>query len=167
MSDCVWLVDIGYVVKAAKKSDMKLNYIAARDLLTRHYGSVSAYLFNSIDYAYGIPAGLQAFYNTMTNQGMVVRLHPMSGDSAAGSHRQRRVDVDFACHAVWQASLPETRVLVLTTGDQDMVPAAELCKNQFGVEIILFTFNSDVSSALAGFADQSIRFENFRSELEL
>ena len=40
-------------------------------------GPARAFLFNGYDEVYGIPAGLQAFYDEMERQGMVVRLQPM------------------------------------------------------------------------------------------
>lgn len=166
MSECAWLVDMGYVVKAAKKSGMKLDYVLGRQLLSSRYGPAAVFLFNSYDHAYGIPDGLKKFYHAMEQQGMVVCLHPMSGDSAAGTHRQSRVDVDLASHAVWQASLGDTKKVVLTTGDQDMVPAAKLCQDKFNVQIVLFTFRSDVSRNLADLADEQLFFEDHRGELD-
>jgi len=166
MSECAWLVDMGYVVKAAKKSPMKLDYVIGKQLLSCRYGPAAVFLFNSYDPAYGIADGLRGFYHAMELQGMVVSLHPMSGESAAGNHRQRRVDVDFASHAVWQASLQNVKTLVLTTGDQDMAPMAKLCQERFKVKIVLFTFRSDVSQALADLTDERIFFEDHRDELD-
>jgi len=165
MAGTVWLVDMGYVVKTAKKSGMRLDYVLARDLLGTRFGETHAFLFNSVDDAFGIPDGLRAFYRAMEAQGMVVRLHPMTGEAAAGTHRQRRVDVDLASHAVWQASLPDTRVIVLTTGDQDLVPAVELCRERFGVFIVLFAFQHDVSRALREAVDDWLCIEDFRDRL--
>jgi len=165
MSECAWLVDMGYVVKTAKKTGVKLDYLSAKALLSKLYGPTAAYLFNSFDEAYGISDGLRGFYHAMAQQGMVVCLHPMSGNTAAGDHRQRRVDVDLACHAVWQASLSDVERIVLTTGDQDMSPAAKLCQDQLGVQVVLFTFRRDVSKALADLANEHLYFEDYRETL--
>jgi uncharacterized LabA/DUF88 family protein len=166
MNECAWLVDMGYVVKAAKRNSMKLDYVIGQQLLSCRYGPTAVFLFNSYDPAYGIADGLRGFYYAMEQKGMVVCLHPMSGESAAGNHRQRRVDVDFASHAVWQASLQDVKNIVLTTGDQDMVPMAKLCQDRFNVQIVLFTFRSDVSQALANLANERIFFEDHRGELD-
>jgi len=165
MSKCAWLVDMGYVVKTAKKVGMKIDYVAAVQVLQERYEHAEAFLFNGYDDAIGIPAGLKGFYQAMEKQGMAVRLHPMTGDAAAGTHRQRRVDVDFASHAVWQSSLPDVGSLVLTTGDQDMIPAVELCRLQLGVEVVLFTFAQDVSQSLINCANDQMLFENYRAQL--
>jgi hypothetical protein len=166
MSKAAWLVDVGYVVKTAGKGGMKLDYVAAERLLAGRYGPVSTFLFNSYDNAYGVPDGLAGFYDLMEQRGMVVRLHPMSGDEATGSHRQRRVDVDLACHAIWQASLPDVEHVVLTTGDQDLIPAVEMCRARFGTAVVLFTFRQNVSRELAAAASERLLFEDFRSEVE-
>ncbi len=166
MSECAWLVDMGYVVKAAKESNMKLDYLAGRHLLTNRYGSTAVFLFNSLDQSYGIPDGLKKFYDAMEQQGMVACLQPMSGDPNTGDHRQRRADVDFASHAVWQASLGDVKRVVFTTGDQDMTPAAKLCQDKFGVQIVLFTFRRNVSKALTDLANEHLFFEDHRSQLD-
>lgn len=166
MGRSAWLVDMAYVVKAAKKTGLKVDYVAAREVVAERYGDVDAFLFNSYDEAYGIPDGLKAFYYAMEQQGMVVRLHPMTGDASAGSHRQRRVDVDLACHAVWQASLGGVDRLVLTTGDQDLIPAVEMCRHRFGMALTLLTFRYAVSHALVDAVDEQILFEDHRDRLE-
>ena len=166
MSECAWLVDMGYVVKVAKKINMKLDYVAGRDLLSNRYGSNAAFLFNSFDESFGIPDGLKRFYHAMEQQGMVVRLHPMSGNTGTGDHKQRRVDVDFASHAVWQASPNDVKRVVLTIGDQDMVPAVKLCQDKLGVQVVLFTFRANVSKTLADLANEHLFFEDHRSQLD-
>ena len=166
ISGSTWLVDMGYVVKAAKVSDMRLDYIAGQRFLSGRYGRTHTYLFNSFDPAYGIASGLQRFYHAMEQQGMTVRLHPMSGHTGAGDHRQRRVDVDLACHAVWQACRGEAGTVILTSGDQDLIPAVEICRAQFGVKVVLFSYHIAVSRDLVESVDERLCVEDFRRELE-
>ena len=123
MNTAAWLVDVGYVVKASEGL-FRLDYVRARRLVEERCGSTGAFLFNGYDVAYGIPAGLQAFYETMRQHGMEVRLQPMQSgapgaiDPGTQANRQRRVDVDLGAHLVWQASLADVETLVVTTGDQ-------------------------------------------------
>lgn len=166
MAQAAWLVDMAYVVKAAKKDRMKIDYVSARRLLAERYGSVSCFLFNSFDDALGVPPGLDAFYKAMEAQGMIVCLHPMSGDTAEGTHRQRRVDVDIACHAVSQAASGTVDPIILTTGDQDLIPAVVMSREQFRVSVVLFTFGHSVSHELSAAASDHLLFENFRAQIE-
>lgn len=158
MARVAWLVDVGYVVKASEGS-FKLDYIKAEEFLAENFGPARSFLFNGIDPAYGISPGLQAFYDAMTLHGMVVRLQPMQS-GPPGTNRQRRVDVDFSAHLVWQACLPETRTLVLTTGDQDFVPAVELVRHEFGKRVILFSYSVVVHQDLIAAVDEWWQFEH-------
>lgn len=160
-----WLVDMAYVVKASAKARFKLDYITAASLLGNRIGETKAYLFNGFDSKLGIPDGLKAFYHAMEAQGMTVSLQPMSGDTSAGTHVQRRVDVDIAAHLVWQASLPSIEHIVLTTGDQDFIPAARIAKKQFGKRLVLFSFERDVSGELRQLADEHLLFESHAKEI--
>ncbi|MFP4438422.1 MAG: NYN domain-containing protein [Chloroflexaceae bacterium] len=146
MAGATWLVDVGYVVKASE-GQFKLDYIAAEQIIRKQFGSTQTYLFNGFDPAYGISSGLQAFYTAMQAQGMQVRLQPMES-GPPGTNRQRRVDVDFSAHLVWQASLPEVTTLVLTTGDQDFVPAVELVRREFQKHVLLFSYEKMVNQDL-------------------
>lgn len=146
MAWVTWLVDVGYVVKASE-GKFKLDYALAERLIRDRLGPTRTFLFNGFDSAYGISSGLQAFYTAMQAQGMQVRLHPMES-GPPGINRQRRVDVDFSAHLVWQASLPETTALVLTTGDQDFVPAVELVRREFKKQVILFSYDGMVNQDL-------------------
>jgi uncharacterized LabA/DUF88 family protein len=83
----------------------------------------------------------------MQAQGMQVRLQPMES-GPPGTNRQRRVDVDFSAHLVWQASLPQVTTLVLTTGDQDFVPAVELVRREFQKHVLLFSYEKMVNQDL-------------------
>lgn len=146
MTRTTWLVDVGYVVKASE-GQFKLDYVAAEQFIKKACGPTRTFLFNGYDPAYKISGGLQAFYNTMQAHGMQVRLQPMES-GPPGTNRQRRVDVDFSAHLVWQASLPEIATLVLTTGDQDFVPAVELVRREFRKRVILFTYDGMVNHDL-------------------
>ena len=159
-----WLVDIGYVVKTAP-ARFKLDYVAARHVLQAQFGAVNTFLFNGYDEAFGIPAGLRAFYEAMEEQGMTVRLHPMAGASASRDHRQRRVDVDIAAHMVWQASLATIERIVLTSGDQDFLPAVRMVQEQFGKKLVLFAYDLNVHKALQAAADRHILFEHHQERL--
>jgi hypothetical protein len=158
MYQVVWLVDVGYVTKASE-GKFRLDYVAAERLLADTLGPTQSYLFNGFDVAYGIPPGLQAFYNAMRRQGMEVRLHPMES-GPPGTNRQRRVDVDLGAHLIWQASLPEVETIVLTAGDQDFVPAVELACSELDAKVILFTYATVVHHDLVTSADEWWRFED-------
>ncbi len=158
-----WLVDVGYVVKASE-GKFKLDYIKAERFLAETCGPVEVFLFNGIDAAYGIPTGLQAFYDAMKQRGMQVRLQPMQSGHP-GTNRQRRVDVDFSAHMVWQASLPGIETLVITTGDQDFVPAVSLVRSQMGKRVILFTYDGTVHRDLIAAADEWWRFDEKEARL--
>ncbi len=158
-----WLVDIGYVVKASE-GRFKLDYVGANDLIAARYGPASAFLFNGVDDRYGIPPGLQRFYDEMARRGMTIRLQPMQS-GPPGTNRQRRVDVDIAAHLVWKASVPEVETIVLTTGDQDFVPAAEIVREQFDKQLVLFTYSYRAHPDLVASVDERINFEDFEDLL--
>jgi uncharacterized LabA/DUF88 family protein len=157
MTRAVWLVDIGYVVKAAG-GKFKLDYVDAEAFLVETLGPTQTFLFNGFDPAYGIPDGLEGFYHAMRQRGMRVRLHPMQS-GPPGTNRQRRVDVDLSAHLVWQACRPEIDVLVLTTGDQDFVPAVEIARQELGKRVLLFTYAAYVNHDLIVAADDWWTFE--------
>lgn len=163
MINVAWLVDIGYVVRASE-GRFELDYLKAESFIKGALGPTQAFLFNGFDPAYGIPEGLQAFYYAMRRHGMEVRLHPMQS-GPPGTNRQRRVDVDFGAHLVWQASLPQIHTLVLTTGDQDFVPAVELAREKFGKRVILFTYDAEVHNDLIESVNDSWLFEDEKARL--
>lgn len=163
MTEAAWLVDIGYVVKASE-GKFKLDYLRARQVLREKCGRVRAFLFNGFDQEYGIPSGLQGFYHAMELQGFTVRLHPMQS-GAVGANRQRRVDVDLASHLVWQAGQGEIETLVMTSGDQDFVPAVEMVREKFGKRVILFAYDGNVHARLAEAVDEWWLLEDFRKRL--
>jgi len=159
----VWLVDIGYVTKASRDI-FKLDYLAARDFLQERCGPTKGMLFNGYDLAYGIPDGLDKFYGVMRGHGLDVRLHPMmSGEE--GMNRQRRVDVDLCARMVWEASLDHVKWVILTTGDQDFIPAVELLRERSGKRVVLFTYNKNVHLELARNVDEWWRFEDDEDRL--
>jgi len=156
--DTVWLVDVGYVTKASKDI-FRLDYLAGHDLLQERCGATRGMLFNGYDLSYGISEGLDAFYNVMRGHGFEVRLHPMmSGEE--GMNRQRRVDVDLCARMIWEASRDYVKWVVLTTGDQDFIPAVELVKDRSDKRVVLFTYNKNVHLELAGRVDEWWRFED-------
>ncbi len=163
MINIAWLVDVGYVVKASENK-FELDYVEAERLLEETLGPTRTFLFNGFDPAYGISEGLQAFYDAMTRYGMQVRLHPMQS-GPPGTNRQRRVDVDFGAHLVWQASLPGIQTLVLTTGDQDFIPAIELARGKFGKRVMLFTYHANVHSDLIESVNDWWLFEDEETRL--
>lgn len=158
MHCAAWLVDIGYVVKASE-GKFKLDYAETSGFLCEVCGTTQAFLFNGVDLAYGIPEGLQRFYDAMRRCGMEVHLHPMES-GPPGENRQRRVDVDFSAHLVWQASLDHVKRLILTTGDQDFVPAVQLVRERFHKQVILFTYDGLVHHDLVKAVDQWWHFED-------
>lgn len=152
MTRATWLVDVGYVVKASE-GQFRLDYVSAETFIVQQCGPTQTFLFNGYDPAYKISGGLQAFYNTMQAHGMQVRLQPMES-GPPGTNRQRRVDVDFSAHLVWQASLRQITTLILTTGDQDFVPAVELVRREFHKRVILLTYDSMVNHDLIAAASE-------------
>jgi uncharacterized LabA/DUF88 family protein len=164
VNTAAWLVDVGYVVKASEGL-FRLDYVRARRWVEERCGPARAFLFNGYDEAYGIPAGLQAFYDEMERQGMEVRLQPMDSRSGTQANRQRRVDVDLAAHLVWQAGLQSVETLVVTTGDQDVVPAIEVVRERMGKRVVLFTYRRNVSHELVELADEWWLFEDKEARL--
>lgn len=162
-SNAVWLVDMGYVVKASDNK-FKLDYILARDYLQTRLGKVDTMLFNGYDPFYGISNGLQAFYDAMQYQGVSVCLQPMdSGDP--GNNRQRGVDVDLTAHMVWYASKPGVNTIVLTTGDHDFLPGIKLVQQVLFCKVILFSYRSMVHNLLAATVDEWWLFEDEEGKL--
>lgn len=157
MAGATWLVDVGYVVKASE-GQFKLDYIVTEQTIRQKFGPTRTFLFNGYDPAYGISSGLQAFYTAMQVQGMQVRLQPMES-GPPGTNRQRRVDVDFSAHLIWQASLPDVTTLVLTTGDQDFVPAVELVRREFHKYVLLFSYEKMVNQDLIAAVNEWWRFD--------
>ena len=155
---------MGYVV-GASEGLFRLDYVRAQRLLQRRCGPVQSYLFNGYDPAYGISSGLRGFYTAMEAQGMVVRLQPMESDTE-GNNRQRRVDVDLGAYLVWQASLPDVEILVLTSGDQDVLPAVEVARERMHKRVVLFTYRENVSRELVEAVDEQWLFEDERRQLE-
>jgi uncharacterized LabA/DUF88 family protein len=162
VNQSAWLVDVGYVVKASE-GIFRLDYVQAHRIVGERCGPARAFLFNGYDEAYGIPAGLQAFYEAMRQYGMVVRLQPM--ESGLQANRQRGVDVDLAAHLVWQAGLAEVETLVVTTGDQDLIPAVEVARERLGKRVVLFTYRRSVSHELIDRADEWWCFEDEQARL--
>jgi len=158
-----WLVDVGYVVRASDNK-FRLDYVETEHFLTERCGQVRSFVFNGFDPAYGIPRGLRAFYDAMKRVGMEVRLQPMQS-GAPGTNRQRRVDVDLTAHVVWQAGLPPVETLILTTGDQDFVPAVELVRERFQKKVVLFTYDANVHADLIAAANEWWLFEEHQARL--
>lgn len=163
MHVAAWLVDIGYVVKASE-GKFKLDYLAGEEFLADRLGPVKTFLFNGFDPDYGIPSGLQAFYDLMARRGMAVRLQPMQS-GPVGQNRQRRVDVDLGAHLVWQASLEAVKAVVITTGDQDLVPAVELVRQQLAKQVVVFSYADNVHRQLAETANEWWKFEDHAARL--
>jgi uncharacterized LabA/DUF88 family protein len=151
-------------VTKASAGKFKLDYIKARQFLEGTIGPTHVILFNGFDPEYGIPAGLQAFYDSMRYRGMEIRLQPMQS-GPPGTNRQRRVDVDLSAHLVWWATLPEIQTLVLSTGDQDFVPALELVRTVLKKQVVLFTYDVMVHHDLVASADEWWHFEQQEAQL--
>lgn len=166
MARNVWLVDMGFVVKAATDGDrFKLDYLAARDFLEARLGKTDAYLFNSIDSSLGVPPGLKAFYEIVKRQGFVVRLIEMTGDPAAGTHRQRGVDEALISQLAMSAGKPDVASLVLTSGDAHFVPAVEDARHSHGKRVVLFGYDVNVSAHLKAAVDEFWSFEDREASL--
>lgn len=151
---------MGFVVQAATDGDrFKLDYIAARSLLEERLGKTDAYLFNSIDSSLGVPPGLTAFYKVVKRQGFRVRLIEMTGDPAAGTHRQQGVDEALTSQFEASAREPGIESIVLTSGDAHFVPAVEEARHRYGRKIVLFGYDVNVSAQLKAVVDEFWPFE--------
>ena len=162
----VWLVDMGFVVQAATDGDrFKLDYIAARSFLEKRLGKTDAHRFNSIDSSLGVPPGLQAFYEVVERQGFSVHLIEMTGDRAAGTHRQQGVDEDLISQFAASAETPGIDSVVLTSGDAHFVPAVEEARNGHGKKIVFFGYDVNVSAQLKAVVDEFWPFEAHEATL--
>ena len=160
MSQIAWLVDVGFVVQAATDGDrFKLDYIAGRSFLEKRLGKTDAYLFNSIDSSLGVPPGLKAFYDVVERQGFRVHLVEMTGDRAAGTHRQQGVDEALISQLAASAAEPGIESIVLTSGDAHFVPAVRDVRQRYGRRVVLFAYDVNVSAQLKAAVDEFWPFE--------
>jgi uncharacterized LabA/DUF88 family protein len=74
--------------------------------------------------------------------------------------------VDLGAHLVWQASLPGVETLVLTSGDQDILPAVEVARERMRKRVVLYTYRENVSRELVEAVDEQWLFEDERRRLE-
>lgn len=161
-----WLVDMGFVVKAATDgARFKLDYIAARSFLEKRLGRTDAHLFNSIDSHLGVPPGLEAFYEVVERQGFKVHLIEMTGDLAAGTHRQQGVDEALIEQLLASAQSPGIESIVLTSGDAHFVPAVDETRQWHGKKVVLFGYDVNVSAQLKAAVDEFWPFEDHEAEL--
>lgn len=161
-----WLVDMGFVVQAATDGKrFKLDYVAARRFLEQRMGKTDAQLFNSIDSSLGVPRGLEAFYRIVERRGFKVRLMEMTGDPAAGTHRQQGVDEALIAELGAAARRPEIASIVLTSGDAHFVPAVEEARHIYGKMTILFGYDVNVSAKLKAVVDEFWPFEAHEADL--
>ncbi len=161
-----WLVDVGFVVQAATDGGrFKLDYLAARSFLEKRLGKTDAYLFNSIDSSLGVPPGLKAFYEVVQRHGFRVQLIEMTGDRAAGTHRQQGVDEALISQFAASAQMPGIESIVLTSGDAHFVPAVENARNKHGRKIVLFGYDVNVSAQLRAAVDEFWPFEAYEATL--
>lgn len=161
-----WLVDVGFVVQAATDgARFKLDYLAARQFLERRLGKTDAYLFNSIDSSLGVPPGLDAFYGVVERQGFNVRLIEMTGDPAAGTHRQQGVDEALIAQFSASAATPDLASIVLTSGDAHFIPAVEQARDTHGKKTILFGYDVNVSRELKAAVDEFWPFEAHEADI--
>lgn len=160
----IWLVDMGYVIRAGKER-FKLDYAKAQGLLRHELGPVATTLFNSYSQETGVEPSMDAFYRLMEHEHrMTISLQPLGFDSH-GHVAQRRVDVDLATTMVWRATDPAVETIVLTTGDQDFIPAVDLVIEELDKEVILFSFDLYVSAELSRACDEHWLFEDYRAKL--
>jgi len=157
-----WLVDTGFVVQAATDGHrFKLDYVAALRFLDQRLGKTDAYLFNSIDSSLGVPPGLEAFYGVVERQGFKVRLIEMTGDPAAGTHRQQGVDEALIAQFAASAAMPHMASIVLTSGDAHFIPAVDQARHTHGTRVVLFGYDVNVSAELKGAVDEFWSFEEY------
>jgi uncharacterized LabA/DUF88 family protein len=162
----VWLVDMGFVVKAAREGDLfKLDYVAARRFLEQRLGRTDVSLYNSIDPALGVPDGLRAFYTAMERQGFRIHLFEMTGSVAAGTHRQQGVDEALIAELAKQATAAEVNTIVLTSGDGHFAPAVREAREKHRKRVVLFTYDVHVSVQLKVAVDAFWAFEGYEGAL--
>jgi uncharacterized LabA/DUF88 family protein len=148
-----WLIDMGYVTKASK-GRFKLDYIAGKKFIEQKLEDrCQAVIFNSVDKRYGIDKGLAQFYHTVQQAGFTVNLYQMEGGS------QKQVDVAIASHAVWRATRGDT--IILTTGDIDLLPAAQLITEETRCKLILLTYDFGVHQEMINTASEHWLFEDY------
>jgi uncharacterized LabA/DUF88 family protein len=117
------------------------------------------FIFDGVDESSPDSQGKAVLYNVLRANGAIVRRHPMTDG------KQRRVDVDIGVHLIWQATLPEVKVIVLSTGDQDLIPAVEMAQQKFGKEVILATFSMSVNDELRRHVKRCVEFEDFAAQV--
>jgi hypothetical protein len=161
-----WLVDMGFVVKAATDGGrFKLDYVAARGFLERRLGPTDVHLFNSIDSSLGVPAGLESFYSVVRRQGFKVRLIEMTGNPCEGTHRQMGVDDALIRQFTDSARSADISTVILTSGDSHFVPAADGARKAYGKRVILFAYDVNVSTTLKSVVDEFWPFEAHEAAL--
>lgn len=143
---------MGYVTKASK-GRFKLDYIACKKHIEQTLkGQCKAMIFNSVD-SYGVDFGLNQFYYTVKQAGFTVNLYKMEGGS------QKQVDVAIAAHMVYNAMRGDT--IVLSSGDIDFLPAAQLIATNTQSKLILFTFDFGVHQELIEASKEHWLFEDY------
>ena len=147
-----WLIDMGYVTKASK-GRFKLDYIACkRHIEGKLKVECKPIIFNSVD-QYGVDFGLNQFYYTVKQAGFVVNLYQMEGGA------QRQVDVAIGAHMVYHAMTGNR--IILSSGDIDFLPAAQIIKNNTAADLTLFTFNFGVHQELINASSDHWFFEDY------
>lgn len=161
----VWLIDMGYVVKASRGA-FRLDYVKGQKTLAKEFGSVATHVFNGVDQSYGIPEGLRRFYDGITARGMSVHLYEMD-PGQPGENEQRRVDVAIGAHMVHLAHEGTVATVILTSGDSDLVPAVELVASRIGKPVVLLTYAKAVARDLIAAVKEHRTFEADQAGFEL
>jgi hypothetical protein len=147
-----WLIDMGYVTKASK-GRFKLDYLAARKLIeSKLQDRCQAFIFNSVDKRWGVDRGLIQFYHMIQQSGFVVNLYEMEGGA------QKQVDVALASQGVWRAAQGD--IIVLTSGDIDLLPACKIVTQNANRKLVLFTYDFGVHKELSDSATEHWIFED-------
>lgn len=152
-----WLIDMGYVVKAARRN-LRLDYTGAKAWLEKHVAApVQPIIFNSVDKRRGVEGGLHAFYKHMREHGFIVNLYQMEGE------QQKQVDVAIASQAVAHAMTGSD--IILTSGDIDMLPACQVIREMAHRRLILVTYDHGVHDELSQCAAEHLFFEDYPAML--
>ncbi|MFC1499976.1 NYN domain-containing protein [Candidatus Zixiibacteriota bacterium] len=163
MSKAIWLIDQGHLTKTSSKR-FRIDYQSTIQVLNEWCGRVDGYLFNGFDPRIGVPDNQKCFYQRLHLMGIESRLHPMEIDIDGGV-RQRRVDVDIASVLIKHATMPEVETIILSSGDQDLIPAVRMARDEFNKYVILFSHKVAISRDLIDSVDCFSDMQQFEARI--
>lgn len=84
---------------------------------------------------------------------LVKASRPVCADDFQPEFTQKGVDIKIGLDVAWLASMHIVDRIVLVTGNTDFVPAMKFARRQ-GVQVIIATVSSEVSSLLRAHSDE-------------